>query len=179
MFLSAKDNLMRIVIPLFLVVATFAVYSQVLDHGFLNFDDNRYVTENTHINQGLTREGVVWAFTQSYASNWHPVTWLSHMLDFEIYGGDPLGHHLTNLLLHIANTLLLFGVLFKMTGALWRSGLVATLFALHPLNVESVAWVAERKNVLSTFFWLLTNKEEEYPLSIFIPLVVSKLVSEV
>ena len=156
MFLSAKDNLMRIVIPLFLVVATFAVYSQVLDHGFLNFDDNRYVTENTHINQGLTREGVVWAFTQSYASNWHPVTWLSHMLDFEIYGLDPFGHHLTNLLFHIANTLLLFGVLLKMTGTLWRSGLVAALFALHPLNVESVVWIAERKNVLSTFFWFLT-----------------------
>ena len=156
MFLSAKDNLMRIVIPLFLVVATFAVYSQVLDHGFLNFDDNRYATENTHINQGLTREGVVWAFTQSYASNWHPVTWLSHMLDFEIYGLDPFGHHLTNLLFHIANTLLLFGVLLKMTGTLWRSGLVAALFALHPLNVESVVWIAERKNVLSTFFWFLT-----------------------
>jgi protein O-mannosyl-transferase len=148
---------MRVVrISLFLMIATCVAYSQVLDHGFLNYDDTRYVTENTHITQGLTREGVTWAFTQSYASNWHPVTWLSHMLDFELYGLNPSGHHLTNLIFHIANTLLLFGVLFKMTGALWRSGLVAVLFALHPLNVESVAWIAERKNVLSTFFWFLT-----------------------
>ena len=147
---------MRIVISLFLVVVTFLAYWQVLDHGFLNFDDIRYVTENPHITKGLARESVVWAFTQSYASNWHPVTWLSHMLDFEIYGLDPSGHHLTNLFFHIANSLLLFWVLLKMTGALWRSGLVAVLFALHPLNVESVAWIAERKNVLSTFFGFLT-----------------------
>lgn len=154
--LSESDKSMRIVISLFLAGVTFLAYCQVLDHEFLNFDDNRYVTENANITQGLTREGVIWAFTQSYIANWHPMTWLSHMLDFEVYGGDPLGHHLTNLLFHISNTLLLFGVLFKLTGALWRSGLVAILFALHPLNVESVAWVAERKNVLSTFFWLLT-----------------------
>ena len=135
---------MRIAISLFLMVVTFSAYSQVLDNGFLNFDDNHYVTENRHITNGLTREDVIWAFTQPYASNWHPLTWLSHMLDFEIYGLDPSGHHLTNLLLHIANTLLLFWVLLKMTGALWRSALVAVLFALHPLNVESVAWIAER-----------------------------------
>jgi len=147
---------MRIAISLFLVTVTFLAYWPVLDNGFVNFDDGRYVTENTHIQNGLTREAVIWAFTQSYAANWHPMTWLSHMLDFEVYGLDPLGHHLTNLFFHIANTLLLFGVLLKMTGALWRSGLVAVLFALHPLNVESVAWIAERKNVLSTFFWFLT-----------------------
>ena len=147
---------MRISMRLFLVVITFLSYWQVLDHGFLNFDDTRYITENTHITKGLTLEGVAWAFTHSYASNWHPVSWLSHMFDFELYGLEPSGHHLTNLLFHIANTLLLFGVLLKMTGAVWRSGLVAVLFALHPLNVESVAWIAERKNVLSTFFWLLT-----------------------
>lgn len=147
---------MRIAIRLFLVVITFLVYWQVLDHGFLNFDDTRYVTENAHIKKGFSPEGVTWAFTQSYASNWHPVTWLSHMLDFEVYGLNPTGHHLTNLLFHIANTLLLFGILLKMTGAIWRSGLVAILFALHPLNVETVAWIAERKNVLSTFFWFLT-----------------------
>ena len=155
MFIKS-DKSIQILICLFLVAATSLTYYQVLDHEFLNFDDNRYVTENTNITQGLTREGLIWAFTQSYISNWHPMTWFSHMLDFEIYGGDPLGHHLTNLLFHIANTLLLFGVLLKITGALWRSALVATLFALHPLNVESVAWVAERKNVLSTFFWLIT-----------------------
>jgi len=147
---------MRIAISLFLVTVTFLAYWPVLDNGFVNFDDGRYVTENTHIQKGLTLEAVVWAFTQSYAANWHPMTWLSHMLDFEVYGLDPSGHHLTNLFFHIANTLLLFGVLLKMTGALWRSGLVAVLFALHPLNVESVAWIAERKNVLSTFFWFLT-----------------------
>jgi len=147
---------MRIGISLFLVVVTCLSYWQVLDHGFLKFDDYHYVIENTHVKKGLTREGVIWAFTTSFASNWHPVTWLSHMLDTEVYGLDPFGHHLSNLLFHIANTLLLFGVLLKMTGAIWRSGLVAVLFALHPINVESVAWIAERKNVLSTFFWFLT-----------------------
>jgi protein O-mannosyl-transferase len=147
---------MRIATRLILIVLTLSVYWQVLDFGFLNFDDNRYVTQNTHVNKGLTLKGVIWAFTQPYVSNWHPVTWLSHMLDFNIYGSNPSGHHLTNLLFHIANTLLLFGVLLKMTGAIWRCGLVAVLFALHPLNVESVVWIAERKNVLSTFFGLLT-----------------------
>jgi tetratricopeptide (TPR) repeat protein len=147
---------MRIAIGLFQVVIICLVYWQVLDHGFLNFDDNRYVSENANIQKGLTFEGISWAFSQSHASNWHPMTWLSHMLDFELYDLNPFGHHLTNLLFHIANTLLLFGVLLKMTGALWRSGLVAVLFAIHPLNVESVAWIAERKNVLSTFFWFLT-----------------------
>ena len=147
---------MRVAISLFLAGTTFLTYWQVLDHGFLNFDDNRYVSENPHITQGLTLESMKWAFMESYTSNWHPVTWLSHMLDFEIYGTNPSGHHLTNILFHIANVILLFGVLLKMTGALWRSGFVAALFALHPLNVESVAWIAERKNLLSTFFWFLT-----------------------
>ncbi len=153
---SQGEQPMRITISLFLTVVTFLVYMQVLDHGFLNFDDTQYVTENSHVNKGLTHEGVIWAFTQPYASNWHPLTWLSHMLDFELYGLNPSSHHLTSLFFHIANTLLLFGVLLKMTGALWRSGMVAALFALHPLNVESVAWIAERKNGLSTFFWFLT-----------------------
>jgi protein O-mannosyl-transferase len=147
---------MRIAICLFLVICTFLSYGQVLDHGFLNFDDNRYVTENSHITKGFTLEGVTWAFTESYASNWHPVTWLSHTLDFELFGLNPSGHHLTNLIFHVANTLLLFGVFLKMTGAYWRSGFVAILFALHPLNVESVVWIAERKSVLSTFFGFLT-----------------------
>ena len=147
---------MRIVISLFLIAVTFLVYGQVLDYRFLNFDDNKYVTENAHITNGFTREDVVWAFTESYASNWHPLTWLSHMLDFEIYGLDPFGHHLTNLIIHIANTLLLFWVLMKMTGTVWRSVFVAVMFAVHPLNVESVAWIAERKNVLSVFFFFLT-----------------------
>ena len=101
-------------------------------------------------------EGVQWAFTSLYASNWHPLTWLSHMLDCQIYGLKPGGHHVTNLLLHLVNSLLLFGLLKRLTGALWRSALVAALFALHPLHVESVAWVSERKDVLSAFFFMLT-----------------------
>ena len=148
---------MRISICILLVIATFIAYMQVLKYGFItSFDDTEYLTSNWNIKAGLTKESIVWAFSTSYASNWHPVTWLSHMLDYELYGLEPFGHHLTSLLFHIINTLLLFGVLLKMTGALWRSGLVAVLFALHPLNVESVAWVSERKNVLSTFFLLLT-----------------------
>lgn len=148
---------MRISICILLVIATFIAYMQVLNYGFItSFDDTEYLTSNWNIKAGLTKESIVWAFSTSYASNWHPVTWLSHMLDYELYGLEPFGHHLTSLLFHIINTLLLFGVLLKMTGALWRSGLVAVLFALHPLNVESVAWVSERKNVLSTFFLLLT-----------------------
>ena len=148
---------MRIWICILLVIATFIAYMQVLKYGFItSFDDTNYLTSNWNIKAGLTKESIVWAFSTSYASNWHPVTWLSHMLDYELYGMEPFGHHLTSLIFHITNTLLLFGVLLKMTGALWRSGLVAVLFALHPLNVESVAWVSERKNVLSTFFLLLT-----------------------
>jgi protein O-mannosyl-transferase len=154
---NKEYNSVRVaVVSLFLVLATFVAYSQVLDHGFIHFDDNKYLTNNWNVKSGFTSESMIWSFTTSHASNWHPVTWLSHILDFKLYGLDPSGHHLTNLFFHIANTLLLFGVLLKMTGALWRSGLVAALFSIHPLNVESVVWIAERKNVLSTFFWFLT-----------------------
>ena len=144
-------------IGLCLVIVTLAVYWQVQYHDFVNFDDPLYVTENRQIQAGLTWEGVVWSFTSgTFVTNyWAPLTWLSHMLDFELYGKDPGGHHWNSLLLHILNALLLFGIMKKTTGALWRSGLVAALFAVHPLHVESVAWVAERKDVLSTFFWLL------------------------
>ncbi|MCH2606088.1 MAG: tetratricopeptide repeat protein [Nitrospinales bacterium] len=154
---TSRNKLMRISICILLVIATFIAYMQVLKYGFItSFDDTEYLTSNWNIKAGLTKESIVWAFSTSYAANWHPLTWLSHMLDYELYGMEPFGHHLTSLIFHITNTLLLFGVLLKMTGALWRSGLVAVLFALHPLNVESVAWVSERKNVLSTFFLLLT-----------------------
>ena len=154
---TSRNNLIRIWICILLVIATFIAYMQVLKYGFItSFDDAEYLTSNWNIKAGLTKESIVWAFSTSYAANWHPLTWLSHMLDYELYGMEPFGHHLTSLIFHITNTLLLFGVLLKMTGALWRSGLVAVLFALHPLNVESVAWVSERKNVLSTFFLLLT-----------------------
>jgi hypothetical protein len=150
------NKIIKFAICIFLVVTTFAVYGQVQDHEFLNHDDPDYVTKNLNVKAGLTSESVKWAFTTSHFSMWHPMTWLSHMLDYQFYGLNPKGHHLTNLLFHIANTLLLFLVLLRMTGALWQSCFVAALFAFHPLNVESVAWVAERKNVLSTFFWLLT-----------------------
>ncbi len=135
---------------------TFAVFWEVRNHDFLYYDDNVYVTENYHVQAGLTLKGIIWAFTATHASNWHPLTWLSHMLDCELYSLKPAGHHVTGLLIHTVNALLLFVLLRRMTGAFWRSALVATLFALHPLHVESVVWVAERKDVLSTFFWMFT-----------------------
>jgi Flp pilus assembly protein TadD len=141
---------------LLLVAAVLAVYWQVWSYDFINLDDPLYVTNNRNVQAGLSRESVVWAFTTTHAANWHPLTWLSHMLDCQLYGLNPKGHHLANVFFHLLNTLLLFLVLQRMTGTLWRSGLVAALFALHPLHVESVAWVAERKDVLSTFFWMLT-----------------------
>jgi len=141
---------------LILITAVLLVYWQVGDHEFINYDDNVYITDNAQVQKGLTSNGIIWAFTTSHTGNWHPLTWISHMLDCELYGLNPRGHHLTNVLLHMANAILLFVVLRWMTGAIWRSGLVAALFALHPLHVESVAWAAERKDVLSTFFWLLT-----------------------
>ena len=143
-------------ICLALGLITLGVFAPSLSHEFLAYDDQAYVTENPHVQAGLTWPGVRWAFRSYAASNWHPVTWLSHMLDCQLYGLRPAGHHLTNLLLHTANTLLLFLVLNRMTGAMWRSASVAALFAWHPLHVESVAWVAERKDLLGAFFWLLT-----------------------
>jgi Tfp pilus assembly protein PilF len=139
-----------------LFLATSAVYWQLRNAEFVNIDDPRYVYENRHVKSGLTLEGVGWAFTTTHAEFWHPLTWLSHMLDWHMFGDDAGGHHLTNLLLHLANTILLFLLLNRMTQALWQSAFVAALFALHPLHVESVAWVAERKDLLSTFFWMLT-----------------------
>jgi tetratricopeptide (TPR) repeat protein len=145
----------EIVVCLFLIIATSAVYWPVRNHEFV-FDDGQYVTDNQYVQRGLNRQSIIWAFTTTYAANYHPLTWLSHMLDCELFGVNPGRHHLINVLLHTANALLLFLFLRAITGALWRSGLVAALFALHPLHVESVAWVAERKDVLSTFFWMLT-----------------------
>ena len=139
-----------------LLVVTFAVFWQSIGHEFIVYDDNTYVTENHHVTTGLTYRNMIWAFTTMEASNWHPVTWLSHMLDFQIYGSNPKGHHLTNVLFHIANTLLLWYLLFSATRKYWQSFFVAALFALHPLHVESVAWIAERKDLLSTFFMFAT-----------------------
>ena len=138
-----------------LVAATLAAYEPIRHNDFVMYDDYAYVTENPNVNGGITQRSVIWAFTKS-RGDWNPLTWLSHMLDCEIYGLNPLGHHITNVLFHIANSLLLFWVLQKMTGAIWRSAFVAAAFALHPLHVESVAWAAERKDVLSGLFWMLT-----------------------
>ena len=154
--MSMKLDRKKIMIALLLVAATAAVYGQVVGFGFVNLDDNHYITENPVVLQGLTVKGAQWAFTTFHADFWHPLTWLSHMLDVELYGLWAGGHHLTSLLLHLASTVLLFLVLAAMTGANAPSAAVAALFALHPLHVESVAWVAERKDVLSTFFFMLT-----------------------
>jgi protein O-mannosyl-transferase len=141
---------------LFLAAITFAVFGQTLHHEFINFDDNGYVYENPFIARGLTVDGIIWAFTHVHSANWHPLTGISHMLDCQLYGLNPGGHHLTNVLLHTATVIALFLVLRQMTGALWRSAFVAAVFAIHPLRAESVAWVAERKDVLSGLFFMLT-----------------------
>jgi len=143
-------------ICLLLIAVTLAVYWPVLRCDFVNYDDPDYFTANPHVQTGLKPANLLWAFTTRHASNWHPLTWLSLMLDEELFGKGPFGPHLTNLLLHGANTVLLFLLLRCLTAATWRSAIVAALFALHPLHVESVAWVAERKDVLSTFFGLLS-----------------------
>ena len=144
-----------VLIGVALAVATVAVYAQTLHFEFVDYDDMDYVTQNPQVQLGLTADGVVWAFTSGFASNWFPLTWLSLMLDAELYGPGPAGFHATNVALHVLNTLLLFGVLRAMTRQQGPSAVVAALFALHPLHVESVAWVSERKDVLSTAFGLL------------------------
>jgi tetratricopeptide (TPR) repeat protein len=154
--LSTGHRNHRILICVLLALITLAVYWPVANHSFINLDDNGYVEFNDHVHQ-LNMDTVHWAFTTFTESNWHPLTWLSHALDCEIYGiKNPGGHHVTGLIFHLLNVLLVFFVLSRMTGFPWRSAFVAALFAIHPLHVESVAWVAERKDVLSTFFWLLT-----------------------
>lgn len=139
-----------------LLAATAWAYQDLPRHDFVNFDDIEYITGNPRVRAGISIEGVVWAFTTTHAGNWHPLTWLSHMLDVQLFGLHPGMHHLVNLLLHMANSVLFFLLLWKMTGAFWRSAICAALFALHPLHVESVAWISERKDVLSTFFLILT-----------------------
>lgn len=138
-----------------LVFVTFAAFEPIRHNDFVSYDDAMYVTENPSVNEGFSVESVLWAFTTTHASNWHPLTWLSHMLDCELFGLRPFWHHFVNLLFHTANTVLLFWVLARMTGEVWASAFVAALFAVHPLHVESVAWAAERKDVLSGFFWML------------------------
>jgi len=150
------NKTLKVAICIFLMVATFSIYSQVQDHEFINFDDDVLVTESSLVQAGLTNENIIRAFTTTHFGGWIPITSISYMLDYQLYGLSPKGFLLTNVFFHIANSLLLFLIFFRMTGAIWQSAFVAVVFALHPLNVESVAWVAERKNVLSNFFLLLT-----------------------
>jgi len=139
-----------------LALLTWGVFGQTLRYDFINYDDPRYVYENTNITGGLTIAGIVWAFTHIHSMNWHPITSMSHMLDCQLFGLRPGAHHFTNVLLHTIAVLLLFIALGRMTGALWRSAFVAAVFAIHPLRVESVAWIAERKDVLSGVFFMVT-----------------------
>jgi tetratricopeptide (TPR) repeat protein len=143
------------ILSLALVLLTMLAYLPVRSNGFINFDDNHYITENSHVKKGLAWDTVKWAFTTYDAANWHPLTWLSHALDYQLFGMNAAGPHLVSVLLHALNAVLLFLVLQGLTGFTWRSLTVAGLFAIHPLNVESVAWAAERKNVLSMLFFLL------------------------
>ena len=143
------------VLCLLLVLATLALYNPVAHNGFTNLDDDFYILHNPHVIAGLTWSTAKWAFTSYDAANWHPLTWLSHALDCQIFKLNPAGHHYVNVLLHALNAVLLFLLLQSATGFTWRSLMVAALFALHPINVESVAWAAERKNVLSMLFFLL------------------------
>jgi protein O-mannosyl-transferase len=152
-----------------LSVLVLAIYWQTTGFGFINLDDNLYVYENGAVLSGLNWNSVKWAFGAFYSANWHPLTWHSHMLDVQLFGGNAGGHHAVNIVLHLINSVLAFTVFRKMTGCFWKSAIVAALFAVHPAHVESVAWVSERKDVLSTLFWLLTmwaylryaNSEEE------------------
>src|SRR4029077_4105481 len=155
---ATRSNARAIVgaICIFLAAITWAVFGQTLRHPFVNYDDQNYVYENRDITSGFSWPGVLWAFTHVHAENWHPLTTISHMLDCQLFGLQAGGHHFTNVLLHTAAVILLFLVLHQMTGAIWRSAFVAAIFAIHPLHVESVAWVAERKDVLSGVFFMLT-----------------------
>src|SRR5437588_1514714 len=145
-----------LLILLGLAVMTFAIYAQVIGHQFITLDDDAYIKENGMVNRGVTLAGMAWAFTAFDQGNWHPLTWIAHMIDSQLFGMNAGGHLLVNALIHVANTLLVFWFLLRTTHARWPSALVAALFALHPLHVESVAWVSERKDTLSTFFGLLS-----------------------
>ena len=153
---AAAGTLPDFAISALLLIAIFVAYAQTLSFGFVNYDDPSYVTANPQVKLGLTSSSIAWAFTHSFAGNWFPLTWLSHMLDFELFGLDAGRHHLSSVIFHALATLLLFATLRRMTGSRGRSAMVAALFALHPLHVESVAWIAERKDVLSAFFGILT-----------------------
>src|SRR5437868_1528199 len=145
-----------VLILLGLAVVTFGIYAQVIGHRFITLDDRSYIEDNPMVNRGVTLAGLAWAFTTFDAGNWHPLTWIAHMIDSQLFGMFAGGHLLVNALIHTANTLLVFWFLLRTTQARWSSALVAALFALHPLHVESVAWASERKDTLCTFFGLLS-----------------------
>jgi tetratricopeptide (TPR) repeat protein len=151
---SSRSNI--VAVSTVLLLLTLASYGPLLQSSFINLDDHQYVTDNPHVRSGISWENFVWAFRTTHASNWHPLTWVSHQLDVQLFGLNPGWHHLTNLLFHIANSFLLFRLLRVVTGTCWRSAFVAALFALHPAHVESVAWISERKDVLSAFFFFLS-----------------------
>lgn len=153
--LNISPDRQKFVIYIILILATLAVYWQVNRYDFI-IEDIPYLTDGSHIQPGITLEGIRWAFSTTYYYSWQPLLWLSFMLDYQLYGMNAGGYHITNLILHILSTLLLFWLFNRMTGEVWRSAFVAAFFALHPLHVESVAWVSERKDVLSAFFWMLT-----------------------
>src|SRR6266496_2455503 len=152
----AKSGVTDLLVCVGLLAVTWAVFGQTLTHDFVNFDDHVYVYENPLVIRGLSTEGIIGAFIHTHARNWHPLTTISHMLDCQLYGLKAGGHHLTNVILHTISVLLLFLLLKQMTGAVWQSAFVAALFAIHPLHVESVVWIAERKDVLSAAFFMLT-----------------------
>jgi len=152
---SSSSRTLSILICLLLAVATLAIYAQTATHGYVAYDDDQYVYQNPWVKAGLTVSNLAWAFTTFFYANWHPFTWISYMLDFSLFGSNPGAQHLVNVALHLASTLLLFFVLARMTRQPWRCAVVAAIFAVHPLHVESVAWISERKDVLSTFFEIL------------------------
>jgi len=153
---TRKDGLLFVLALTTLIAGTLLLYEPVIHHGFINYDDGVYVSGNPRVLAGLSWKNVMWAFTTTYFSNWHPLTWLSYMLIGQFSKADPAGYHFANLILHTVNAALLFLVLCRGTSSLWRSFMVAAMFAVHPLNVESVAWISEQKNLLSTMFWLLS-----------------------
>lgn len=152
----SQDGRLQILLSILLIVVTFVVFSQMLSHSFLIIDDHLYVTQNEKVKKGLTLHGLLWAFSTIHAEFWHPLTWLSLMLDTQLFGVNPSGYLLTNLMLHLGITLMLFFLLNHTTHHVWKSGFVAALFAIHPLHVESVVWISARKDVLCAFFWMLT-----------------------
>src|SRR5437016_9863223 len=140
----------------FLLAITWAVFGQTFHHQFINYDDPLYVLDNAHVRAGLTWPGIAWAFTQVHSQNWHPLTTMSHMLDCQLFGVNPGAHHLVNVFFHSIAAVLLFILLAQITNSIWASAFVAAVFVIHPLRVESVAWIAEREDVLSGVFFMLT-----------------------